>query len=220
MSCPWARGCLEVIEMAWALDPDSPFLFPSPRSPDQHLDPHAITRAIARTCERKGLPLGSPHDVRRSGATTLTGRYGFSRIIVGLVLGHTPKEGSTVTGVYDRHTYVPEKRKALEVWAAHLCGGAVSGAQDDAGEGAPPEALAAYVEAAKGSAVRRIAVSASRTSARPNDLRSRAATDALMQNARSHTGADSKVGAGQSGLSAGRSGQGGEHGDGFGGLGT
>ena len=33
-------------------------------------------------------------------------------------------------------------------------------------------------------------------------------------------GADSKVSAGQSGLSAGRSGQGGEHGDGFGGLGV
>ncbi|MFK0299613.1 tyrosine-type recombinase/integrase [Brevundimonas sp. NPDC090276] len=157
---PLGARCLEVIEMAWGLDPDSPFLFPSPRSPDQHLDPHAITRAIARTCERKGLPLGSPHDVRRSGATTLTGRYGFSRLIVGLVLGHTPKEGAAVTGVYDRHTYVPEKCKALEVWANHLCGEASpkgSGAEVYAGEGTEgPESsqvLAAYVEAAKARAM-------------------------------------------------------------------
>jgi integrase len=157
---PLGARCLEVIEKAWALDPDSPFLFPSPRSPDQHLDPHAITRAIARICERKGLPLGSPHDLRRSGATTLTGRYGFTRLIVGLILGHTPKEGAAVTGVYDRHTYVPEKRKALEVWAAHLCGDAVaeiSGARNQAREEAqeaePPEALAAYVEVAKARAM-------------------------------------------------------------------
>lgn len=156
---PLGARCLEVIEMAWDLDPDSPFLFPSPRSPDQHLDPHAITRAIARTCERKGLPLGSPHDVRRSGATTLTGRYGFSRLIVGLVLGHTPKEGAAVTGVYDRHTYVPEKRKALGVWANHLCGEAPSmvGTEVYAGEGTEgtesSQALAAYVEAAKARAM-------------------------------------------------------------------
>ncbi len=157
---PLGARCLEVIEMAWGLDPDSPFLFPSPRSPDQHLDPHAITRAIARTCERKGLPLGSPHDVRRSGATTLTGRYGFSRLIVGLVLGHTPKEGAAVTGVYDRHTYVPEKRKALEVWANHLCGEASpkgAGAEVYAGVGTEgPESsqvLAAYVESAKARAM-------------------------------------------------------------------
>jgi len=36
------------------------------------------------------------------------------------VLGHTPNEGAAVTSVYDRHTYVPEKRAALELWANHL----------------------------------------------------------------------------------------------------
>lgn len=117
---PLGAHCMELVDEAWALDLDSPFLFPSPRSPDQHLDPQAITRAIARTCARYGLPLGSPHDVRRSGATTLTARYGVSRFLVGMVLGHTAKEGAAVTGVYDRHTYVPEKREALLKWAGHL----------------------------------------------------------------------------------------------------
>ncbi|MBW8304495.1 MAG: hypothetical protein K0M78_11270, partial [Brevundimonas sp.] len=28
--------------------------------------------------------------------------------------------GAAVTSVYDRHTYVPEKRAALELWASHL----------------------------------------------------------------------------------------------------
>lgn len=89
-------------------------------SPGQHLDPHAITGAFARTCARRKLVVGSSHDVRRSGATTLTGRYGGSRFVVGLVLGHSPNESAAVTSVFDRHTYVPEKRAALELWANHL----------------------------------------------------------------------------------------------------
>jgi hypothetical protein len=117
---PLGADALEILEVAWALDPGSPYLFPSERSPGQHLDPHAITRAFARTCTRRKLAVGSPHDIRRSGATTLTGRYGVSRFVVGLVLGHTPNEGAAVTSVYDRHTYVPEKRAALELWASHL----------------------------------------------------------------------------------------------------
>ncbi|MDO9076802.1 MAG: site-specific integrase, partial [Brevundimonas sp.] len=117
---PLGTDALEVLEVAWTLDPGSPYLFPSARSPGQHLDPHAITRAFARTCARRKLAVGSPHDVRRSGATALTGRYGVSRFVVGLVLGHTPNEGAAVTSVYDRHTYVPEKRAALELWANHL----------------------------------------------------------------------------------------------------
>lgn len=158
---PLGAQCLEVLDKAWALDPDSPFIFPSPRSPDQHLDPQAITRAIARTCARKKLPLGSPHDVRRSGATTLTGRYGVTRFIVGLVLGHTPSDGAAVTGVYDRHTYVPEKRKALELWAGHLCGETVSDsvkavsvdAEERLTATAVLDELAVYVGAAKSRAL-------------------------------------------------------------------
>lgn len=156
---PLGARCIDVLDKAWALDPDSPFLFPSPRSPEQHLDPQAITRAIARTCARKKLPLGSPHDVRRSGATTLTGRYGVTRFIVGLVLGHTPSDGAAVTGVYDRHTYVPEKRRALELWAGHITGKAatdsVEGAAADAVVGSPefPNELSNYVGSAKSRAL-------------------------------------------------------------------
>lgn len=119
---PLSPQTLEVLAAAYALDPDSPFVFPSPRVADQCIDEQAITRTFSRVFERRKLPLRSPHDVRRTGATTLTGRYGVTRFIVGLILGHTPKEGAAVTAVYDRYTYVPEKRDALQKWADHLTG--------------------------------------------------------------------------------------------------
>ncbi len=145
---PLSPESLEVLEAAFALDPRSPFVFPSDRVEDQHLDPHAITRAFARTCARRKIETGSPHDVRRSGATTLTGRYGVTRFIIGLVLGHTPNEGAAVTGVYDRHTYIPEKRAALETWARHLTGApAVAGSRSPAPTAAPADADLAQTKA-------------------------------------------------------------------------
>lgn len=147
---PLGADALEVLEIAWSLDPGSPYLFPSFRSPGQHIDPHAITRAFARTCTRRKLSVGSPHDVRRSGATTLTGRYGVSRFLVGLVLGHTPNEGAAVTSVYDRHTYVPEKRAALEVWATHLVRSDKPMAPSQT---VPPETVHGHVDEAKARAL-------------------------------------------------------------------
>jgi|GEM_PF-483374 len=155
---PLGPDCLTVLEEAFALDPKSPFAFPSGRAPDQHLDPHAITRAFARTCVRRKIAVGSPHDVRRSGATTLTGRYGVTRFVIGLVLGHTPNEGAAVTGVYDRHTYLPEKRSALASWAGHLTGSPTPFVENQVGAfDALAAGPASEVEAAKARALRLVA---------------------------------------------------------------
>jgi hypothetical protein len=65
----------------------------------------------------------SPHDLRRTGATALTSeRIGIQRFIVSRVLNHASDTGdaAAVTAVYDRHAYLPEKRKALDAWAALL----------------------------------------------------------------------------------------------------
>lgn len=99
------------------------FVFPSPASPRVHLDQHAMTRAVNRMCARMNLPLGSPHDFRRTGATTLTNEaYRVRRFIVGKVLGHTAQDGAAVTAIYDRNEYLPEKREALDAWGRHLDG--------------------------------------------------------------------------------------------------
>lgn len=117
---PLTPDMLEVLTLARRLNPKGETVFPAQKGFGDHLDPHAITRAFTRILERRKLGHGSPHDVRRSGATTLVGRYGISRLVVGYVLGHTAKEGAAVTSVYDRHSYIPEKRHALSAWAEHL----------------------------------------------------------------------------------------------------
>lgn len=117
---PLTPDIREVLHLARALNPVGDVVFPAVKGDGDHLDPHAITRAFSRICKRHGLSAGSPHDVRRSGATTLVGRYGIGRLVVGMLLGHTSREGAAVTSVYDRHTYIPEKRHALTAWGEHL----------------------------------------------------------------------------------------------------
>lgn len=120
---PLSPQALMVLDAAKRLPnaSDDGFVFPSPTNPLAHLDPHAMTRAVNRLCTRLKLPLGSPHDFRRTGATTLTNEtYRVRRFIVGKVLGHTAHEGSAVTAVYDRNEYLAEKREALDAWGRHI----------------------------------------------------------------------------------------------------
>lgn len=58
------------------------------------------------------------HDLRRTAATEM-GRLGVPRFTIGRVLNHADR---SVTSIYDRHTYVDEKRRALEAWADYLAG--------------------------------------------------------------------------------------------------
>lgn len=57
------------------------------------------------------------HDLRRTAATHMV-RLGISEDVVGRVLNHAPK--GVTAKVYALHTYAPEKRSALDRWAAEL----------------------------------------------------------------------------------------------------
>jgi integrase len=63
-----------------------------------------------------GGPPWTIHDLRRTCATGM-GKLGVSRFIIGRVLSHADR---SVTGIYDQHEYLAEKRHALESWAAYL----------------------------------------------------------------------------------------------------
>lgn len=58
------------------------------------------------------------HDLRRMAATEMA-RLGVSRFTIGRVLNHADRG---VTGIYDQHSYLAEKRHALEMWGEHLAG--------------------------------------------------------------------------------------------------
>jgi integrase len=57
------------------------------------------------------------HDLRRTAATHMV-RLGVSEEVVGRVLNHAAK--GVTAKVYALHTYAPEKRSALDRWAAEL----------------------------------------------------------------------------------------------------
>jgi integrase len=99
----------------------SPWCFPSPSRPLQHLSLTGPDHALREELKRpdgplKGLAHFTPHDCRRTVATGLS-VLGFPRLIVQKVLNHVD---TTTTAVYDRYGYDKEKREALDQWGQML----------------------------------------------------------------------------------------------------
>jgi len=91
----------------------SPYVFPGESGPRSH--GATIRRPMAQLRTTTGIEFRS-HDVRRTVASFLAS-MGTPRLVIGRILNHTEPG---VTKVYDRHSYDPEKRQALEVWARRL----------------------------------------------------------------------------------------------------
>ena len=109
---PLAVGLLDEIREKSS---DSKWLFPSPRG-GKSITPAAVSHAVGNNLEAIGVAGITPHDLRRSAASHMT-ELGVSRLVVSKILNHTD---SSVTGVYDRYEYGPEKRHALEAWGGRL----------------------------------------------------------------------------------------------------
>jgi integrase len=61
------------------------------------------------------------HDLRRTAATGMA-KIGIAPHIVEAVLNHVSGAKAGVAGVYNKYAYLPEKKAALERWAAHVEG--------------------------------------------------------------------------------------------------
>ena len=61
------------------------------------------------------------HDLRRTAATRMA-ELGTLPHVVEAVLNHVSGHKSGVAGIYNRATYAPEKKAALELWAVHVSG--------------------------------------------------------------------------------------------------
>ena len=97
---------------------ERPEYFLSPRK-DASVLPTVLARKVNRRGDLLDIPHWTPHDLRRTAATNISGRVltgdqKSKRFIVARVLGHTDKE---VTGIYDRYEYLDEKKTALQGWA-------------------------------------------------------------------------------------------------------
>ena len=67
----------------------------------------------------KEIPHWVAHDLRRSFATH-SAEIGIQPHIIEAVLNHISGHRAGVAGIYNRATYEPEKRTALDRWAEHL----------------------------------------------------------------------------------------------------
>jgi integrase len=93
----------------------TPWLFPAENGRSRTPYRSSIQHPIARVREASGVDFW-PHDLRRTAASHMAGT-GVQRLVIGRILNHIE---SGVTKVYDRHSYDPEKRQALDAWARRL----------------------------------------------------------------------------------------------------
>jgi integrase len=95
----------------------SPWVCPAFHAPDRAADPIHLSRRISRCLplfKEQGIEHSTLHDLRRTVRTGLT-RLGLLPHVAERVL--SDKQRGFI-GVYDRHQYLDEKRRALEQWAA------------------------------------------------------------------------------------------------------
>ena len=60
------------------------------------------------------------HDLRRTISTALHERFGVAPHIVEAILGHVSGHKAGVAGVYNKASYIDERRRALERWGEHV----------------------------------------------------------------------------------------------------
>jgi len=83
---------------------------------DSSYSERVLSRAVRENAEHFAIPHFTPHDLRRTAASFMT-QLGIPRLHVEKVLNHSTGD---IAEVYDRHSYQPEMRVALERWGEHL----------------------------------------------------------------------------------------------------
>lgn len=85
-----------------------------------------FSKAKNRMDKLSGVTEWRLHDLRRTAATGMA-RLGHSPHIIGRILNHAPEAVEGITAIYNRHTYLPEMRRALEAWATEVTDAADEG---------------------------------------------------------------------------------------------
>ena len=88
------------------------FVFAGPRGRAAR----GLDEAMRSICTKLGVERATPHDLRRTFSTTVTG-LGFGRDALNRVTNH--REGG-IASVYDRHGYAEENKRVMEAAAARI----------------------------------------------------------------------------------------------------
>jgi len=112
---PLSPFALELLKQIRKLSSDSEFLFPSAHG-NKAIRHDAVSKAVRRDESALNVEHFTPHDLRRTAASQMASA-GISRLVISKILNHVD---SSVTAVYDRHSYDKDKRKALNAWARQL----------------------------------------------------------------------------------------------------
>lgn len=75
-----------------------------------------VKAALDKAC---GVTDWRLHDFRRTGVSTLAG-MGFNPLVADKLLAHQPSTLHGAGRVYQRHDFLPERKAALDAWAAHV----------------------------------------------------------------------------------------------------
>jgi integrase len=114
---PLSSAAIEVLKTAFDGREDG---YAFTNRDEEALDAKVMTRFFARLTKAIKVEDFTVHDLRRTGATMLTSeRLGVMGEIISRILNHTPP-GPAITRVYNRNSYLPQKRAALDLWAAEM----------------------------------------------------------------------------------------------------
>lgn len=115
---PLSDMALQIIEEIRPLTGETDFVFCSPKEDNAPMK--WLSRARVTIQKHSDVPDFRPHDLRRTFAT-YSAKLGIDRTVLGKVLNHKGLAGdSQVTAIYDRHSYMKEKRQAMNRWSHHL----------------------------------------------------------------------------------------------------
>ena len=96
------------------LENDGEFLIKTGRTGDKPVN--GFSKAKVQLDRWSGVTDWKFHDIRRTVATNLS-KLGVDRFLLQRIVNHTD---SGVTAIYDRYSYLGEKRDALQKWADRL----------------------------------------------------------------------------------------------------
>ena len=118
---PLSQLAVEQFRELKAMAEGARFVLPDEPGGTKTLDPKLLTRGVARCqarMKKKGIDNFTLHDLRRTCRTGLA-RLKVAPHIAERVLNHVQEK---ISGTYDTHDYLEEKREALNKWSAHLAG--------------------------------------------------------------------------------------------------